>query len=238
MILFHGSNQDIDKIDLKRSKKYKDFGTGFYLTTILDQAIERAKAKVKIEGGKPTVIFFEVDENELKKLNYKNFDKVNVDWAKFIVNNRNSNFKDYSNPLSNHDNKYDVVSGPIADDNVLGSIELYLNNTIDEKYLIKRLKYAKLNDQYSFHTPKAIELLKKVESIVYYNTIEQETILNQIVPKIIAWIAKDNKMNLDESAKLFYSLKISKKIENTETLLYTQSADYLYELVKEELSNK
>ena len=32
MILYHGSNQVITKIDLSRSKDFKDFGRGFYLT--------------------------------------------------------------------------------------------------------------------------------------------------------------------------------------------------------------
>lgn len=32
MILFHGTNTDIDTIDLSRSLNHKDFGKGFYLT--------------------------------------------------------------------------------------------------------------------------------------------------------------------------------------------------------------
>ena len=34
MILYHGSNVEIDEIDLNKCKKYKDFGQGFYCTTI------------------------------------------------------------------------------------------------------------------------------------------------------------------------------------------------------------
>lgn len=34
MILYHGSNVAIDKIDLNLCKPYKDFGRGFYLTDI------------------------------------------------------------------------------------------------------------------------------------------------------------------------------------------------------------
>jgi len=32
MKLYHGSNEDIEAIDLERGLKYKDFGKGFYLT--------------------------------------------------------------------------------------------------------------------------------------------------------------------------------------------------------------
>ena len=36
MILYHGTNIDIDKIDLNKCAPYKDFGKGFYTTTIFD----------------------------------------------------------------------------------------------------------------------------------------------------------------------------------------------------------
>ena len=45
MILYHGSNISIDKIDLEMSKPNKDFGKGFYLSEDETQAIEMAKFK-------------------------------------------------------------------------------------------------------------------------------------------------------------------------------------------------
>ena len=38
MILYHGSNQPIDSIDLSQGKKFRDFGQGFYTTHLKDQA--------------------------------------------------------------------------------------------------------------------------------------------------------------------------------------------------------
>ena len=38
MKLYHGSNLAIDEIDLSKCKPYKDFGQGFYLTEIKEQA--------------------------------------------------------------------------------------------------------------------------------------------------------------------------------------------------------
>jgi hypothetical protein len=32
MSLYHGTNQDIEKIDLSRGLTHKDFGKGFYLS--------------------------------------------------------------------------------------------------------------------------------------------------------------------------------------------------------------
>ena len=47
MILFHGSNIEIDEIDLSKSKPGKDFGKGFYLSDTEDQAIEMARFKAE-----------------------------------------------------------------------------------------------------------------------------------------------------------------------------------------------
>ena len=238
MILYHGSNVVIDKVDLSKSKKFKDFGTGFYLTTILDQAIERAVAISIRDGGKPIVTSFELNEEELKTLSVKRFDKVCTSWAIFIANNRNKNFTDFKNDLSNHDNKYDVVCGPIADDNVLGAIGLFLNDVIDSKYLVKKLKYKKLNNQYSFHTKKSLKLLKKIDSAIYYKTSEQDTIIQYLVTSLIEFLVEDYKIPASKATDMFYKTEISKKIDDVNTAYYKESASYLYELLKEELNNK
>ena len=45
MTLYHGSNADIDCIDLTRGLRYKDFGKGFYLTSSRDTAVRMAQKK-------------------------------------------------------------------------------------------------------------------------------------------------------------------------------------------------
>ena len=67
MILYHGSNVIIDKIDLALCHPYKDFGRGFYLTDIESQAEDMAIRRVRIAGkGMPQVTAFEFDERLLK----------------------------------------------------------------------------------------------------------------------------------------------------------------------------
>lgn len=50
MILYHGSNLKIDEIDLTKCKPYKDFGQGFYCTTIKKQAEFMAERVLKRQG--------------------------------------------------------------------------------------------------------------------------------------------------------------------------------------------
>lgn len=40
MILFHGTKVEFNKIEINKTKKFKDFGQGFYLTDIRSQAKE------------------------------------------------------------------------------------------------------------------------------------------------------------------------------------------------------
>jgi hypothetical protein len=162
MIVYHGSNVEIDKIELEKCNKYKDFGRGFYVTTIEEQAERMAKRTVKRFGGIPTVTSFEFNMEAMIELHSKEFDKVDNDWAMFIINNRDKDFKDISNSLSNHDNKYDIVFGAVANDDIATTFALYKDGFITSEILTDRLKFKNLSNQYSFHTEKAIMLLKKV----------------------------------------------------------------------------
>lgn len=89
MKLYHGSNISIARIDLNRSKPYKDFGKGFYLTTIREQALRMAEQTVRKFGGTPFVNEYEFDETFLHngQMNVKVFNSYSEEWAYFIVAN-------------------------------------------------------------------------------------------------------------------------------------------------------
>ena len=236
MKLYHGSNIEINKITLSKSKKYKDFGQGFYATTILDQAIERAIDITERNGGEAIVTCFEFDDINLNNLNFKKFENISEEWALMVINNRKKDFEDFSNELSNHDNKYDIVFGPIANDDIRGSIVLFENGRYDIEDVKKRFKYKKLNDQYSFHTDKAIASLTKKWARAYNKTTEQDMMIQYLITQIVGYIANDNNISIEEALKLFYLTKLSNKIEDINTGYYKESANYLYEIIKEELN--
>ena len=157
MKLYHGSNISIARIDLNRSKPYKDFGKGFYLTTIREQALRMAEQTVRKFGGTPFVNEYEFDETFLHngQMNVKVFNSYSEEWAHFIVANRDRNNKEKS-----HD--FDIVVGSIADERVGIQLFRYLRNFIDMPTLIKELKYKELTIQYYFGTERAVKLLKKL----------------------------------------------------------------------------
>lgn len=114
MILFHGSNVVIEKIELLKCNKYKDFGQVFYLTHNKDQALIVAEAKVAIFGGEPILNKFDFDDNLLTDgtLSYKSFTQYDKEWAEFIFRHRDET------QVPPYMHNYDVVYGPIANDRV------------------------------------------------------------------------------------------------------------------------
>lgn len=86
MILYHGTNVDFDEIEIKKTRNYKDFGQGFYLTDIKSQAEELATKRALMFGGTPIVQKYEFDEQLLESPDIKvlQFDSVCAEWAEFI----------------------------------------------------------------------------------------------------------------------------------------------------------
>lgn len=55
---------------------------------------------------------------------------------------------------------YDVVIGPVADDNTMETIQLYIAGILSVDEAVDRLKYSRVNNQVSFHTEKSLECLR------------------------------------------------------------------------------
>ena len=156
MILFHGTNTDIETIDLSRSLNHKDFGKGFYLTDSRETAIRMATKKAHLFGGKATLILYDFDEAALHSdLKVKVFpEKATVEWFLFVDANR-----DRENQQPIHD--YDIIVGPIADDGVVVQITNYRQNIFTAEQAAIGLQDKFLDLQYYFGSEKALRYLKK-----------------------------------------------------------------------------
>lgn len=158
MILYHGTNKDIDEIDLEKGLRYKDFGKGFYLTPDMKTAIRMAQKKARLFGGTPTLITYELAEEALKSdLSIKVFpEKASVEWFLFIDANR-----DRRNPDPIH--CYDIVVGPIADDGVVLQLTNYREGIYSPEQAAKLLQDKYLDQQYCFGTDRALGYLNKIK---------------------------------------------------------------------------
>ena len=155
MKLYHGSNTRIKTIDFAKCKPYKDFGQGFYLTEIEEQASLMARRTASIYGGDAVVTHFEFDEAALSdtSLSIKRFEEPSEEWALFVMANRS---RERQHPI----HKYDIVIGPVADDTIATLFRNFSDGIIDLPMLVNGLKYRKVSSQCFFHTLKAVTYLK------------------------------------------------------------------------------
>ena len=65
MTVFHGSVCEVRYPDLSRSKRYIDFGPGFYVTDIRRQAERWARRKAARFGGKAIVSTYSLKDDWL-----------------------------------------------------------------------------------------------------------------------------------------------------------------------------
>lgn len=158
MNLYHGTNIDIVEIDLTKGNKYKDFGQGFYLTPDKDTAIRMAIKKARLFSGQPTLITYEFDESTMNSnLRVKRFPiKATVEWLKFIAANRDKDCQDKPQ-------KYDIISGPIADDGVVMTLTNFQEGIYTPEQAALALQDRYLDQQYYFGTNEALKYLTKIK---------------------------------------------------------------------------
>jgi hypothetical protein len=111
MRLFHGSNQDFDTVDLSKSRDKRDFGKGFYMTTIREQAGSWAE-NMFIRYGGAGIFVYKFELSIFDNLKIKHFDGLTEEWLELVKINR---IKD------GLQHQYDIVQGPVANDNTIHS---------------------------------------------------------------------------------------------------------------------
>lgn len=87
MILYHSSTLSIPRPDTLHSRDYLDFGKGFYLTTLREQAIKYAQRFVRRQQpGWLNAYEFNFNSKDWKVLE---FDKYGEEWLRFVSKCRN-----------------------------------------------------------------------------------------------------------------------------------------------------
>ena len=152
MRLYHGSVVEVKKPSLWYGRKKTDFGKGFYTTTQPEQAENWTKIKQdRTKAPKRIVSVYEIDDAVLTNPNLKirEFHGVDEAWLNFVVDSRKG---------TKHD--YDLVFGPVANDKVFTTVNLYESGVLNAQAAIAQLKAYKTYDQLSFHTRKVIGELR------------------------------------------------------------------------------
>ena len=150
LTLYHGTTKFFETVDLSKSHNRRDFGMGFYTTILENQAKEWA---YRLSLREKTNIYYvnQYSYEENYSLQIKRFDGLTEEWLEFIKENRSKGGLQHN---------YDIVIGPVADDNTMETVQLYIAGILNAKEAVERLRYNKVNNQVSFHSEAGIKCLK------------------------------------------------------------------------------
>ena len=149
MILYHGGAEEIAAPDLLHSRKAVDFGAGFYVTPIFEQA-KRWSEKRKRRMGTAVVSRYEFDESAAANLKVLRFESYSEAWLDFILRCR----------ALQDDSVWDIVSGGVANDKVFDTLEAFFDGFATRAQTIDRLRMETPNMQLCFRTVAALQMLR------------------------------------------------------------------------------
>ncbi|MBD5474965.1 MAG: DUF3990 domain-containing protein [Lachnospiraceae bacterium] len=155
MIVYHGSTESVRNPDIRHSYRSLDFGMGFYVTTVREQAERWARRKADILGKDKAVLNIYRMNDVASEFVVKSFDEDLVEWIDFVCKCRDGE-KDYL--------KYDLIFGKVANDKVFRVVDMYHTGIWDKERALKEIKVYPSYDQIAFITQKAIDRLLIFES--------------------------------------------------------------------------
>ena len=159
--VYHSGIETVDKPDIFHSRPNLDFGPGFYLTDIYEQAVTWALKRAENKNGQPVLNKYLLHQRELlNEIKGKSmiFEEYDEKWFDFVISNRLG--QELWKP-------YHYVEGGVADDRVITTIELYMSGYYTRTEALARLKYLKPNNQICISRQDLIDrYLHFTESII------------------------------------------------------------------------
>ena len=149
MRVYHGSTVIVDAPLVGAGRRNLDFGLGFYVTDLEQQAVSWATRP--FNSGRPGILNrYDLDIEAIisKGYHYKKYESYDAEWLDFVVSNRRG---------GTVWQKYDIIEGGIANDRVFNTIELYEANLISKEEALNRLKYEKPNNQICILNQKIVD---------------------------------------------------------------------------------
>ena len=223
MKVYHGSYTAIDKIDLEQCEVGRDFGRGFYVTNIRSQAEYWAKRKGGRKRTDGVVTEFEFDERicRIMKMNVLRFEGYNDKWLDFVVINR-------TNKDEGQEHDYDIVEGPVADDDVAARVYDYVAGKVSREQFLRELTYKPLSHQICFCTVQSLQSLE-----LHKEKIDVETI--HIDNDIVKALMTDFALSELEATNMYYKSTIYTQVADETTYFYLKPWQEIYQILRAEL---
>ena len=155
--VYHGSAIEVSKPLVALSRPNLDFGQGFYVTNLRQQAERWASRIATRRMVNPVLNIYEFNVNAAKKeYRYLKFESYDKAWLDFIVANRKGKMLWKG---------FDVVVGGVANDNVIDTVEDYIRGRMSAEAALVELSKHRLNNQFCILNQEVIDkYLRFVES--------------------------------------------------------------------------
>ena len=153
MIVYHGSSEVVRQPDSIHSYRALDFGKGFYVTTVKEQAERWARRKASLVGGRAIVNQYQMDE-DMTGLRVKRFPDDLAEWIEFVCDCRDGK-PGYQ--------EYDLIIGKVANDKVFRVVDMYHSGIWDRERALREIRAYPNYDQLAFITRKAIDRLLRFD---------------------------------------------------------------------------
>ncbi len=150
MIVYHGGIDVIEKPDINHSYRPLDFGKGFYITTVKEQAEKWARRKADIFDKDVSVVNCYELKADYDSFKVKTFPDDLIEWIDFVCSCRDGN-EEYK--------QYDIIIGKVANDKVFRVVDMYHQGIWDRDRALKEIKVYETYDQLAFISQKAIDNL-------------------------------------------------------------------------------
>lgn len=166
LTVYHGATCVVKQPLCHAGRPNLDFGQGFYVTDLREQAISWARRQSAGYNLKPLLNVYELDIEHIRSsyrcLCFETYDEA---WLNFIANSRKG-----LEPWRG----YDFIEGGVADDRVVDTVNLYLLGMMTADVALERLaKHLPNNQMCILSQPLVSECLTYVGTEIL-NDIERE----------------------------------------------------------------
>ena len=135
MKLYHASAVIVKQPNLCYAREHLDFGKGFYLTSLYEQAQNYAM-RFLLRHSQAYINTYLLDEG-LDDYKWKIFEQYDEEWLDYVSKCRKGM----------QDTDFDIVEGGIANDKVFNTIDLYFSGLMNKADALGRLAFERPNHQ-------------------------------------------------------------------------------------------
>ena len=148
---YHGSTCRVEQPLARVCRPNLDFGVGFYLTDLKEQASRWALRTADIRHETNVwlnVYSLDIEACRNTSYHYLHFTTYDANWLDFVVSCRQG---------STIWKEYDIIEGGIADDRVIRTIDLYMRGDYTREEALSRLIHQEPNNQICITNQKVID---------------------------------------------------------------------------------